>query len=378
MSCSNCYNGCSEIVSDKCVKYTGIDIPVLGITTGDSLAYVEQQIIDFLTSTLDGSGIVPKIDSAIICQIVKDKLPNCGDINIVDFIKALIQIVCELKVSITTNTDDIQDIQDFIDDLEGSYTLNCLNDTSVLTCPINVTSTSGTHDIVQAIINKLCCLITYAEATYVKLADIDAIIQNYIGGTSAATKFYTRMVPYVVVPFYPTSGILSKFNSGVGQDEWEKIYFCNGDNGTPDMRGRIPVGVTTGMFGSTAMDSFVTPGGLNPNYQINSKFGRNDITLLEAQMPRHDHTATGTSTATVSPNPHKHSVSLLPGGGIGNPGSAPLTQRLINPTATNVDTTDVSLSVSVTTNVTVGLKGNNEAHANNQPGLGLYYIMYIP
>ena len=61
-NCSNCYNGCTEIVSDRCVKYTGIDVPVLGIQTGDSLSFVEQALITFLTSTLDGTGIYPIVD----------------------------------------------------------------------------------------------------------------------------------------------------------------------------------------------------------------------------------------------------------------------------------------------------------------------------
>lgn len=43
-NCSNCYNGCTEIVSDKCVKYTGVDIPELGIVKGDPLSAVLLQI----------------------------------------------------------------------------------------------------------------------------------------------------------------------------------------------------------------------------------------------------------------------------------------------------------------------------------------------
>lgn len=31
MSCTNCFNGCTEITSDKCVRYTGTNIPELGI-----------------------------------------------------------------------------------------------------------------------------------------------------------------------------------------------------------------------------------------------------------------------------------------------------------------------------------------------------------
>ena len=69
-NCSNCYNGCTEITSDKCVKYTGVDVPILGIKTGDSLSFVEQALITFLGSTLDGTGIQPVVPPSDICPEV--------------------------------------------------------------------------------------------------------------------------------------------------------------------------------------------------------------------------------------------------------------------------------------------------------------------
>jgi hypothetical protein len=81
MSCSNCYNGCPQIVSDQCVRYTGVDVAILGIQTGDSLSYVEQALITFLVSTLDGTGIKPDISltDAYLCDVVKKYLPDCED-----------------------------------------------------------------------------------------------------------------------------------------------------------------------------------------------------------------------------------------------------------------------------------------------------------
>lgn len=51
MSCNNCYNGCVQTTSDKCVKYTGIDVPQLGIIKGDSLNVVLLKITNDITST---------------------------------------------------------------------------------------------------------------------------------------------------------------------------------------------------------------------------------------------------------------------------------------------------------------------------------------
>ena len=42
--CQNCYNGCTEIVSDKCVKYTGPNLPCTGINKNDTLSLALQKV----------------------------------------------------------------------------------------------------------------------------------------------------------------------------------------------------------------------------------------------------------------------------------------------------------------------------------------------
>ncbi len=367
MSCSNCYNGCPEILSDQCVKYTGVDVPVLGIQNGDSLSYVEQAIITFLTSTLDGSGIKVDIDQNIICEIVSNYLPTCGDLTVIDVLKALIQAVCELRLAIDNNSTSINEIDEFIATLEGAYTIGCLS---------GVTSTSGTHAILQAVITKLCAFISSADVTYVKISDINTYIAAYLATLPSSSKYYTKMVPYVAVPFFPTVAILSNFSvTGVGSGDWEKIYFCNGLNGTPDMRGRVPVGVTTGMGGGAlapAVDFALSP--LTPNYQLSTPTGATGVTLTVPQLPSHTHTATATSTGTISPNPHDHTLGYFNKGG-GNGSNVFGTESTASGTKT---TSSVNLSVSINTTVTNVSTGGNQAHSNVQPGIGAYYIMYIP
>jgi hypothetical protein len=100
MSCSNCYNGCTEIVSDKCVKYTGIDVPILGITNGDTLLHVEQTLINFLVPMLNGTGIIPDISNSIICEVVSKYLPTCSTctgFTLKDILIALIKAACDLQ-----------------------------------------------------------------------------------------------------------------------------------------------------------------------------------------------------------------------------------------------------------------------------------------
>jgi microcystin-dependent protein len=374
MSCSNCYNGCPEILSDQCVKYTGIDIPVLGIKNGDSLSYVEQAIITFLTSTLDGSGIKVDISQNIICQTVSKYLPTCGDLTVVDFITAIIKAACDIQGQVTTlktsTESEIDDINDTLDELNATYT-----GVGAGTCLTSVNGNSGTHAIVQAVIDQLCNVTN----TYVQRADLDDLIAAYFASIPTGSKIYTRMVPYSVLPFYPTTSVMLNFDpTGAGTGDWEKIYLCNGLNGTPDLRGRVPVGATSGMAGNP-LSPIVAPGGLNPNYALGNIAGANGVTLSTGQLPAHTHSAsaTSTSTGTISPNPHTHSFTYtgrttsatIPSNTIGS-ADGPLTKT----------TSDQSLSVSITTSTTVNNAntGGNEAHSNVQPGIGVYYIIYIP
>lgn len=374
-NCSNCYNGCTEIVSDKCVKYTGIDVPVLGIQTGDSLSYVEQALITFLTSTLDGTGIKINLGDIDICALVQAYLPTCGDLTIVDISKALIQAACDLQ-------EQIDAIDATLDTLNADYTIGCLT---------GVTSSSDTHAIVQAVINKLCqiqvdltALALDLSTNYVSVADIDSYIQAYLDGTGSSTLVNNKMVPYSVLPYF---GPLSNFDgTGAGIGNWVKIYLCNGQNGTPDLRGRTLVGTTTGMFGGPLSPDVDPANPANPNYTLSSTTGANEIFLSSTQIPSHTHIAT--ALATVSPNPHSHfvtasgtSVTLNQTDPIddtyssgGNLGYS--LRGASGQTANLGKTSDVNLTVDVA--VSNSSTGGGLGHANIQPSIGSYFIIYIP
>jgi len=365
-TCSNCYNGCTEIVSDRCVKYTGINVPVLGIQTGDSLSFVEQALITFLTSTLDGTGVIIDLAPTVVCELVQKYLPTCKDLSIVDISKALIEAACDLQVQVTANTNAITT-------LNADYTIGCLT---------GVTASSDTHAIVQAVINKVCtlndsfaALVISLPNTYVPINSspgrpgINDYIEDYINTQSTTVIAQGRMIPYTAVPYfgdlsnYPASG--DSFDiSGAGSGYWDKVYLCNGSNGTPDLRGRTLVGTTTGMGGGAfnpAVDPAITG---NPNYSIGTTTGANQITLNTTQIPNHTHVA----TSTVSPNPHSHSIVRANSDADGtsfSPGTGTLS------TSTTGD-------VSLTVNVVNSSVGGGLPHANVQPSRGCYYIMYIP
>lgn len=359
MSCSNCFNGCPEIISDQCVRYTGIDIPLLGIKNGDSLSYVEQALIQFLTSTLDGTGIIIDIPQASYCAIVTNNLPTCGEITATVLFEALIKSICQINTLATATAATVSQIN-------TGYTGS--------TCMPSITLTTPVNQVIQTVINTLCQLsddfdafVIDVETNYVLLADLNNLIQAYLDSQSTSTKYYNRMVPYTVVEYY---GSLVNFDiTGAGIGDWEKIYLCNGMNGTPDKRGVVGVGAIVGVPSTVPLNTRVDPAvnpTFNPNYSLGGPVvGTNSITLSTAQIPTHSH------TATISPNPHTHTFDYS----VGTQFAGSSTNTAVQGIGSGGSTATPD---SVTLSATISSTGGNQAHANNQPALACYYIMYIP
>lgn len=374
MRCSNCFNGCTEITSDQCVKYTGNDIPALGIETGDTLAQVELAITNFILTLSTGEGIIPIIDNDDLCALVSGFLPESGDITLNQVISVLVRSICNLETR-------IEHLEDNFQTLNADYNVECLAEEGV-------SPDSGTHDILQEAINKICstgevltAFILDVTTNYVQLADLNQLIQDYLDNIAPSNLQKNKMVPYVAYEYYgPTTGFDI---TGAGSGEWIDVYLCNGNNGTPDKRGRVAVGATTGMGGG-AMNVAVNPGGGNPNYTLGFTTGTNTVSLDATQIPDHTHTATATSTA----DPHSHFIAKVgpQDGDLTSTGtldtewdaSGNFSYRLKKTAGTaNVGITSNS-TVNVTTSVVVGNTGGGLGHSNIQPSIGAYYIMYIP
>ena len=373
MGCTNCFAGCVETTSDKCVKYTGNSIEFLGINTGDSLEAVEQAITDYLATVFDGSGIIPTIDPTIICDAVKQYLPTTGTVTLNDVLSAIIKSICLLETQIGAQSARI-------DTIEANYTVGCLS----------VLPSAGTHVILQTAITALCSAIgdigrlQELFATCITTANINSYIQNYINAQTDS-NMYTKMVPYVIYPFYPSASIMSgAFDiNGVGLGTWKKIYLCNGYNGlTPDLRGRSLIGTTD--MGNGPFNPAVDPGTGNPAYNLGTLNGQNVVTLSPPQIAAHTHdtTVVTTNPSGVGKLPFGMSQSdngyVTMNGGqqavieINGQGSA---QPVVNYTAeVPVDTeTGFTVSVAISPNTPSG-----EAHNNVHPVIGCYYIMYLP
>lgn len=361
-NCSNCsssFNGCDQIVSDKCVRYTGVDIPSLGIVNGDTLGCVETKIVEFLLEVSKGDGLIPTIDQTQYCSLVSSFLPTQGTINLNNVLSALIRSVCFIK-------NKIDELTSQIEVLNADYSIGCLT---------GVTASTNTHGVLQATIDKLCTVNTTVNAlildlstNYVKLSELNTLIDAHLNSENGTASLNnSKMVPYVAYEYY---GPLTNFDaSGAGFNVWENVYLCNGNNGTPDKRGRVTVGTTDGSMRGDTMSAIVSPTNVgNPTYTLGGVAGQNSVTLIDSQIPSHTHTAT---SSVVDPG-HTHTYLNTSGNAYqrGNTGSE-FFQAGAN-TNTSSSTTNITVSTVISNT------GGGLPHPNIQPTIGAYYIMYIP
>jgi microcystin-dependent protein len=343
---------------------------------GDSLSYVEQALITFLSSTLDGTGIIPVITPSNVCQSVENNLPNCEPISLNNWLTALLKTLCDLENTVA----EIPDVNP-----ATPYDVDCLTPAD----------SSSTIDVLQSVVHKVCDVaqqlsdfVTYVDATYVKISDINTYIQNYIDTDPNQQLIANRMVPFSIVAMAGTSALSNFDASGAGIGNWANIYLCNGNNGTPDLRGRVLVGTNDGSMGGGAMSSAVDPAiSTNPTYGIGSVHGSNNVVLTETQIPAHSHA--NTATSTITPESHSHLSVGAESGGTGLNANDPIEpsystggnfgyglRSSTNGEGVTGKTNEVSLSVNTT--ITNTLTGGGQGHPNYQPGRGVFYIIYIP
>ena len=377
-TCSNCYSNCAEIISDKCVKYTGLEIPALEIENGDSINFVISKMAQFFSQVLDGSAIQYEIAPENLCEILSSKFEDCEVITQVKISNVFAATICELDARLTA--------------LEDAQTL--LNSNYIPRCITGINGTEGTKPILQATIDYLCELSTAfdalkldVETNYVLISDLDTYIGNYLAQIGddedplLQLKPKDKMVPFSVVEYY---GPLNVFDAtGAGTGEWEQVYLCNGNNGTPDKRGRIAVGTTEEMGGGLyppATDPAITG---NPSYVLLGTTGSNFVTLTTSEIPSHTHPGT-----TLSAGDHTHFLTSD-----GNSG-----QSLTDPDLTldqnwsgntsrsyTLKGNNLEANSAITSNegnhnhvLQIGSTGGNNSHNNIPPVLACHYIMHIP
>ena len=122
--------------------------------------------------------------------------------------------------------------------------------------------------------------------------------------------------------------------------------FCDGNNGTPNLRSRFIVGVGAA-------------------YAVGDTGGVNDFTLLIRHMPSHTHTG---STNNAGNHSHSYTYGTTTRTGSSNP-------QVRTTSGGNRSNTDSAGSHSHT--ITMNNTGRGEAHENRPPYYALCYIMKL-
>lgn len=352
--CTDCLENCDPIVTDRCIKYTGPDITALQICKGNSLYEVEAIILQKLQDISVGSGIALSTLTSACSFITKELLAYTQPLTLQSFAQLVFNAFCDLNVRV-----------DQITALNPAFSFN----TACLTGDV-----STKEKIIQALITLSCNVNTRVatlETQSVKQTDLCSQINACL--SSISSQYNTKMVPGVV---YPYLGSMSNFdNTGKGllSSLFDKVFLCNGLNGTVDMRGRSPIGAIQSVPGST-LDANVDPtlpANLGYNYSQGSKYGVSSVTLNSSQTPAHTHTVTDLG--------HVHDVDGITGGDNNdNTNSVRFSGGDKNQGETSFYFTSAGAAKNKITGISIGTTGGSGAHSNIQPVTAVLYIIYIP
>jgi microcystin-dependent protein len=354
-SCRNCFDNCDKPISDKCIK-SSIDVPLLDICKGDQLSLVQSIIVEKLLSALDGTGITPEEvsiqNNETLQNLLKYKDPTLNN---------LLQILI----------DNQQNLTQAIESLGGTditvFDIKCLT---------GLPEEPSRDEILQKVLTLLCTVkstVDLIPTTYVKNSDLKVLVDNIIAGNAdddedaVAGQHYLKAIPYVAYPYF---GSLSNFDNtgkGLSTQKFDKIYLCNGLNGTPDMRGRTPVGAVRNVPGTTLDPSVdpLSPSNPNSNYELGQKFGKGTHTLVTTEIPSHGH--------VVSDPGHTHNIAS----NINDVGISSQPNGLYDGTDNNA-VPKTLVTKPAFTNISIQATGGGGAHNNVQPSIGSLFIMYIP
>lgn len=363
MACNNC----ADPIYDNCVFYTGLDVPALCIKNGDSLADVEKSIFDSLLLLSTGEGtILPDIiiDNTTLLDLLKGK-----ELNVANILQAIISYSESLDVR--------------IEDLEETVNKPITVNAPCLTLPSSPTK----DDILKATAEKVCTIqtsVTNIVTDYVKATDLcDAVaacleeLNSNPSNPTVVVQEYTKMPKYCPVAYLGPLSVFDSTGKGIESQGYDKVYLCNGNNGTDDLRGVSLIGANLNISGG-ALNAAVDPAlPQNAGYGIPVKGRKGSFTdsLTASQGPPHNHTVTDPG--------HEHLTA-----GVG--GETPLTsntpirkERAVggNPSYDLIGTSSpasLGKSSKNTTGITIASSGQGTPHNTLHPVFGVPYIIYIP
>lgn len=360
MSCDNDFSKCLDTYSSNCIIWEGPDIPCLGITSKQSLTAVETAIANEVCI------ILGDIDVSTV-TLTAELIGLLGSNN--QSISNLFQILIDYGVTLRDIIDDIKT------EFEASKSLTL--DFKCITPPATINIQSS----IQSLITSYCTLKQTVDnlpgavtagitntVTQVLGNVLTAIQPNRVVKTGQGSSFkvaFRGFVPYYTALAY--YGTLTDFDStgkGITNSPMDGWYICNGNNGTPDLRGRSLVGATLEVGGGV-LHPDVNPtqnGGLGA-YQRWGTGGAIRVKLNESQMPSHIH--------DVYDAGHQHTVQdtyadPIAGGGISGGWASGHTKKY----RYELPTTSVGYA-----NIKQNSKGGNDFHENRMPYNVTVWIM---
>lgn len=293
--------GLNPISSDD-VIYQGEPYATLDICTGDTITEVETAIINkILNLTSDGKDITLKDLVLSVCADIEALVGT--NVNVLTVLQAILQYSCAQSTKINNLSTIIG---------SGSLDFKCI------TAP----SSFSVVNSLQAFINAHCDLQTQVTAisnsnnstTIINNSILNALngllstpggngLKKTVNGTTVNYSLVGLPPPFSYIPY---GGPLTNFDSsgkGLNGTNCEGWYLCNGNNGTPDMRGFIPVGAVQGVPGG-ALSPLVDPtNDASMNYSLGQTGGAVKQVLNSSQIPSHTH--------TVNDPGHTHNFNVL-------------------------------------------------------------------
>ena len=170
---------------------------------------------------------------------------------------------------------------------------------------------------------------------------------NPVTNTLTATNFAGSGANLTGIEAFVTGMII--LWSGAANAIPSGFVLCNGQNNTPDLRGRFVVGYHDN----------------DNDYDVNDTGGSKDNTLSVSQLPSHNHSFSGSASHN-----HTHTKATHPSG------SGPEQNQSGGPEdRTNFGDTGTTSTATVTISGTTGNQGSGSAIENRPPYYALCYIM---
>lgn len=364
----NC-NNCDDPQYDKCVFYTGPDIPALCVKNGDSYADITKSVTDSLILLATGEGTTIS-DIVVNDPFLKDLLWN-QEYTINNLVQALIDYSENIDGRLTT----IENV------VNAPLSINA----PCLTLPANPSKDA----ILKATAEKLCVVNEAVEdiaADYVKGTDLCTLVAECIdnratedgGNSTTIIQQYNYMPKYCVVAYFGPLNVFDATGKGIPALGYDKVYICNGNNGTQDLRGYTLVGANINVSGP-ALAAQVDPVNIaNAGYAISqgTKKGAYTHSLIPDEGPSHTHGVTDGGHEHLLARPTGSFGALTSGvaiaaeAGLGSNSSYALR---------GVDgVPSVGKSSRVNSNITINSSGLGKAHNNMQPSFGVVWVIFLP